>query len=185
MTDLDTQLRAKQPEHDEQARLMADFLARGGQVERLPNGAMVETGWTGKQFAQSITNTATAARKEKLEAEAEAKRQEADAKLAQRLEHEAEQLRRKAEQPKSARRGRPKGSGSRNGPRMTKQALQIMRLLGQHPTMPSLVEATGKARGCVWTILNNLRRKGLIESDGRARILTTWTLTDAGRAACR
>lgn len=49
MTDLDTQLRAKEPEHAEIDRLMREFQARGGWIERLPTGLMKESELTPRQ----------------------------------------------------------------------------------------------------------------------------------------
>ncbi|GAB2494047.1 hypothetical protein [Arenimonas alkanexedens] len=62
-------LNPKERERAELAAAYADFLARGEQPERLPVGAMKETGYTGNQLVQLVTSRATAAKMERAGAE--------------------------------------------------------------------------------------------------------------------
>lgn len=151
MTDLDTQVRAKQPEHDEMDRLYAEFKARGGVVEQLPRGAMAEAGWTGKQYAQAITNISTAARKERIEAEEKA-RQEAKAR------------------PKSADRVRePVISKRETWPELAPALQQALDALVDGDTAAKLGERIGKAQNVTHQLLLRLESKGKVHRRPRWR----------------
>lgn len=167
MTDLITAASVRQAEHDAMASDVERFLAAGGEIEQIPRGAMVEAGWSPRQRINPQAAT-KAMRAEELEAARRGRWDEARATpLARDVQERKEPA---AEAPKKRR--RPAGTG--RAPFVSAQAKAVMEALPTHPTVPLLAEKLKRDRATIWAILDRLRKKGLVEADGHARVLATW-----------
>lgn len=143
----------------EQVETVEQFLARGGQVQHIPRGAMAEAGWTGKQFAQAITNTATAARKERVEAEASAKKAKPE---------KPERAPRRSEAA-AAFLSRPRHHNGRDGSK-TAKLLEAMGTVWR--PVAEIAELAGLTRDHCSARLSQLREMGEVISHGqRPRML--------------
>ena len=153
MTDLDTQVRAKQPEHDEQARLLADFMARGGQIERLPRGAMAESGWTARQLINPQVHT-KAMRLEEIEATREGLKRDSMSRPLPKAVKEA-----------SPPRLRGKGPGAAQPGTMQHETLEVLQ--AGPMTCRQIAEAKGWKPILTAQRLDKLKRDGLVRSYGK------------------
>lgn len=152
------------------------FLARGGQIETVPRGAMAETGWTGKQFAQAITNVSTAAKKERVAAEA------AERKARKAADAAVPAPKPKASKPPKPPRSERPAFSNRNGYDGAKTRSMLAALKAGWLTARQISEASGQHIDSVCARMNQLRLQGVVISHGvRPRML--WALAGTERPA--
>jgi hypothetical protein len=135
------------------------YLARGGQIDYLPRGAMTETGWSPEKRITAVTNTQTASNIEKREAEAAARERDRKAK---------------AERPKAPKPPRAPTPRRFGRPRPNLALELAFDKLEDGDTVTTLAERIGKQNMATWQLLKRLRDKGRVESRGRERGHTTW-----------
>lgn len=156
--DMITRTFVRQDAHDQLAADVAAYLASGGEVEQIPRGAMVETGWTGKQALTKGLTAQTMARKERLEADARERRE------IQQREREAKAAEKAAAKARKPQRVRP-------------ETLELLAAMDELDTITALAERLGRSRTAVWLTLDRLRGKGWVKSVGKQRQHTTWHKT--------
>lgn len=159
MTDMTTQLTVRQAEHDELARLMAQWEANPkNKVEHIPVGAMKSAGWTPRQTINPQAVTAARIRADKAEHEA---RRRAEAAIPYG--------------PKSADTS-PRTAGTIAGT----QKAKILELLadGQALSARDIAERIGASREVVNQQLAQLRDRGRITSSG-PRHAMVWRIRKA------
>lgn len=125
-------------EHERLAAQVNAFLAQGGQIEQLPRGAMAETGWTPQQ----------------------------------RLDRAGPQIRQRAEVERQARKqARPVPAPKAPRVRFAlpgSQKARILDLLANGPrSVADLAEAIGTTRQVIAVAMADLRKRGLVTSQGR------------------
>ena len=162
MTDLDTQVRAKQPEHDEMDRLMAEFLADPkNQIQKLARGESAEIGWTAKQRVNPNEQTKASIQRQIDQArEREAKRAQS---LARPTPRDVKEVKRRRDQPKG-----PLIWGDK-----TRQVLQLLEAGPMSATQ--IAEVMGATKPCTRTRLWQLRDRGMVVSKGD-RNRMTWQI---------
>jgi predicted RNA-binding Zn ribbon-like protein len=138
------------------------FIARGGQVEEIPRGAMAEMGWTAKQRANRPVSTKASIQAECAEREA------------RKLAKASIPAPRGSERPPVKPKRQPRAPRPAKTPVMD-AALEALR---DGDTAPVLAERIGKNPMAARMLLDRLRTAGKVFSKGVSGRHATWHRVD-------
>lgn len=139
------------------------FLARGGQVQRIPLG---QCNW------DALSNRAKINPQVREDERGPRQAMKAALPAPKKAERNGFSINRPGKKKAPPRERKP-----RKPQKLRSEARETLDLLPMHPTVPMLVAATGKSRKVVWLMLDRLRKKGWVESKGVPCSLNTWHVT--------
>ena len=168
-----------------QVETVEEFLARGGQIQTIPRGAMAESGWTPAQMVRMAAtgNTGQGAAQPPTRPEdvpitgvhRVPNRVTTKPPKAPKPPKPKPQPRPKREKPAKPERG---PYANRNGADGAKTVALLEALAGGWCTSSQVAKATGQVPPTVCARLNQLRARGVVISHGQ-RPYTVWALTGA------